>query len=81
MNLDQFLFQTSVSSGKGLVTASSFETSTSKGFMDKSTTSSVWADWSQAEGTLSASILSFEGSSESGFESSVKKTMKLKRHR
>ena len=77
MNLDQLLLQTSVSSRDGFVTASSLVTSTSEGFLDKSTTSSVWVDWSQAEGTLSTSILSFEWSSGSCFESSVKKMIKL----
>ena len=80
MNLDQVLFQKLVSSWDGLVTASSLVTLTSKFSLDKSNMSSVWVDWLQGEGTLLASILSFEESSGSGFESSVKKTMKLERY-
>ena len=74
------MLQTSVSSWDGLVSSSPFVVSTSGGLEDKSTTSSVWVDWSQAEGTLFKSMLSFEGSSGSGSESSGKKIIRLERH-
>ena len=73
------MLQTSVSLGNGWVSTSSVIASTFKGFLDKSSTSSVWEAWSQAEGTLSASMLSFEGSSGFDFESSGKETDKIRK--